>query len=94
MISAFRGDVVQEFFRQVTVRINDAYSMAHGDVLDDEIAEQCGLTRARLTDDVDVLSLVFSGYAKGQRASPHFAFPYDDVRFVVHGCKTSRHSTP
>ena len=93
MISAFRRNVIEKFLGQIAVRIDDADAMPERDVLEDEIAKQRRFTRAGLSDDVDVLPLVGSGYAKGLGLCPAFALSDSNVWFVVvHGPKTSRHS--
>src|SRR3989344_5500217 len=57
--------------------------MSQGDVLNDEVVQQGSFSRTGFSNDVDVLTLIFRGYAKGTRVSPPFAPPDDDNRFVV-----------
>ena len=47
MVGTGRGNVVQKFLGQITVRVNHANAMSEGDVLQDQIAEQGRLARRR-----------------------------------------------
>src|SRR5205085_1467253 len=74
------------------VGVNDPDSMAKGDVLNDEVPQECRLTGAGFSDDVNVLSLVSDGYAKTLRVAPTFTVPDDNGWFVIHGSRISRRS--
>ena len=91
IIRSVRWNVVQQFLRQVSVRINQTNTMSKGDMLEDEIAQKRRFPGTRLSDDVYVLPLVCGRYAKGPRTAPVLSFPYGDVRFIIHDSKTSRH---
>jgi hypothetical protein len=84
--------VVQQLLGQIAVGVNDANAVAKGDVLDDQVPQERCLAGTSLPDDVDVLALVTGRYAKRLRLPPTVAFSNHDVRVVVHGSKTSRHS--
>jgi hypothetical protein len=73
------------------VGINDANAVPKGNVLQNQIAEQGRLAGPGFADDVEVLALVFGGYAKAPGFAPAFALA-DCDGVVVHGAKTSRHS--
>jgi len=85
-------NVVQQFFGQIAVGINDTDSMSERDVLNDEIPQESRLAGPSFSDDVNVLTLINGRYAKRPRVAPNFALSDDDVWFVIHGSKTSRHS--
>jgi hypothetical protein len=50
-------------------------------VLDDEISEQGSLPGAGFSNDVDMLTLVFLGYAKTLGVTPAVALSNDDAGF-------------
>jgi hypothetical protein len=58
--------------------------MPKGDVLQDEVAEQGRLAGSRFADDVEVLTLVLGGYAKGLGIAPALAFTDCDGWFIAH----------
>jgi hypothetical protein len=66
--------------------------MSKSDVLDDQVPQESCLARAGFSNDVDVLALVGDRYAKRLRLPPAVALSNHDVRLVIHGSKTSRHS--
>jgi hypothetical protein len=66
--------------------------MSKGDVLDDQVPQERGLAGTGFPDDVDMLPLVGSRYAKRQRLPPAVTFSNHNVWLVIHGSKTSRHS--
>ena len=90
MVGSMPGNVVQQFLGQVSVRINDANAVSKGDVLQNQIAQQCGFAGTGLADDVDVLALVNGGNAKGLGIAPAMTFA-DCDGFVIHGARISRH---
>jgi hypothetical protein len=94
MVGALRRDVMQQFLGQVAVGVNYPDSVAKGDMLNDQIPEERGLSGARFSDDVYVLSLVSGRYAKRLRVAPTFAVSDDDGWFVIHGSRISRRSFP
>ena len=65
MIRPLRRDVVQQFLGQVAVRVNHPDAMPQRDVLQDQVSQQGGFSRAGFTDDVEVLPFVHGGNAKG-----------------------------
>jgi len=84
-------DVIEQFLREITVRVDQADAMPLQDELEDEVAQQCGLARAGLADDVGVKSSI--GHIKPKRhlAAPDFAFA--DVKvLIVHAAQASRRS--
>jgi hypothetical protein len=85
-------NVVQQLFGQVAVGVNDANSMSKGDVLDDQVPQERRFARTGFPNDVDVLPLVGGRYAKRLRLPPAVTFTNHNVRLVIHGSKTSRHS--
>ena len=85
------GGEVEEFVREVAVRIKERDAMAGGDVLQDDVAEQRALARTRLPDDVDVPARVRRAEAERRLGSVVGPFSkYDGVR--VHGGGASRDS--
>gem|GEM_PF-3329426 len=52
MIRPLWRDVVQQFFSQVAVWVNDPDPMPQRDVLQNQISQQGGLSSAGFTDDV------------------------------------------
>jgi hypothetical protein len=92
VIGARGRNMVQQFFGQVAVGVNDANAVTKGDVLDDQVTQEGCLAGTGLSDDLNVLALVGGRYAKRLRLPPAVAFSNHDVRVVVHGSKTSRHS--
>jgi hypothetical protein len=81
VVGPLRRDVVQQFFGKVAVRVNDANTMPEGYVLDDEISKQGSLASAGLSNDVDMLALVFLGYAKTLGIAPAVALSNDNAGF-------------
>lgn len=81
VVGSLRWNVVQQFFGEIAVRINDAYTVAERDVLDDEISKKGGFAGARFSDDVYMLALVFFGYTKTLGVAPAVAFSDDDAWF-------------
>jgi hypothetical protein len=79
MIPPFRRDVVQQFFGQVAVRVNDANSVSEHDVLHDQIPHQSGFSSPGFADDIDMLALVHGGNAKRLRLAPAGSFANGDV---------------
>jgi hypothetical protein len=92
MIGAMWWNMVQQLLRQVSVRVDQSHAMSQGDVLHDHVAQQRRFAGTRLSDDVDVLTLVHGRYAKGSSLAPIVALADGDGSLVVHGAKTSRHS--
>jgi hypothetical protein len=92
MIRPLWRDVVQQFLRQVAVRVNDPDAVVQRDVLQDQVSQQGGFSSAGFADDVEVLPLIHGGNAKGLGIAPAGLLADDNVRgLVVHGAKTSRH---
>jgi hypothetical protein len=91
MVSPLRWNVVQQFFGQVTVRINHANAMPERNVLDDQISQKGSLAGAGLSNDIYMLSLILNGNAKTLGITPAFALSNDDAWVVFHDSKTSRH---
>jgi hypothetical protein len=87
-----RRNMVQQFFGQIAVGVNDPDPMSKGDVLDDQVSQERRLAGTGLSNDVNMLALIRDRYAKGLRLPPAVAFSDHDVWLVVHGSKTSRHS--
>jgi hypothetical protein len=92
MIGPLRRDVVQQFLRQIAVRIDDADAMAERYVLQDEVAEQRGLAGAGLADDVEVLALVHGGHAERPGVAPALPFADGYALVVAHGAGISPQS--
>jgi len=84
-------DVIEQFLREITVRIDQADAMPLQDELEDEIAQECGLARTGLADDVGMESSI--GHVEPERhlAAPDLAFA--DVKvLIVHAAQASRRS--
>ena len=93
MIRPLRRDVVQKFFGQVAVRVNDTNTVAQRDVLQNQIPQQGGFSSAGFADDIEVLPFVHGGNAKGLGFAPAGLLANNDVGvLMIHGAKTSRHS--
>ena len=92
VVGTERRDVVQEFLRQVPVRVNEAHPIASGDVLDDEVLEQGRLADAGLSDHIHMLAGILPAKAKRLGAFPAVPFANDDGGVVLHGSKANRHS--
>ena len=73
--------MMQEFFSEVSVGINEADAVSEGDVLDDEVSKKCGFAGPRFSNNVDMLALVLLGDAKTLGSAPAFAFSDDDAWF-------------
>ena len=92
MIRPFRRDVIQQFLGQVAVRVYDADAVAEHDVLHDEISQQRRFAGTSLADDVDMLTLIHGGNAKGLGIAPALPISDRDVWcFVIHDAETNRH---
>jgi hypothetical protein len=92
VVGTMRGDVVQQFLRQVAMRVDNPDSMSTSDVLNDQVPQERRLAGTSFSDDVNVLALVGGRYAKRPRVAPSFSLSDYDIWFVIHGAKTSRHS--
>jgi hypothetical protein len=82
VVGALWRNVVQQFFGQIAMGVNDPDSMPKRYVLDDQIAQKGGFAGASFSDDVDMLALVTGGYAKRPWVAPAFALADDDVWLV------------
>jgi hypothetical protein len=91
MVGTLGRNVVQQFFGQIAVGINQANTVSKGDVLQNQIAEQRRFAGPGFADDVEVLALVNGRYAKGLGFTPAMTFADCDAGLVVHGAKISRH---
>jgi hypothetical protein len=91
MVSALGRDVIQQFLGQIAVRVNQSNAMSKGNVLQNQIAEQCGFARTGLSNDINMLPLISGRYAKRLRFSVAFALA-DCDGVVIHGAKTNHHS--
>ena len=70
----------------------DPDPMPQRDVLQDQISQQSSLSSSGFTDDVEVLSFIHGGNAKGLGIAPAWILANDDVGvLIIHGAKTSRH---
>ena len=92
VVGTIRRDVSEDLLGEIAVRVDESDAVAKVNVLKKQIPQQRRFARAGLPDDVDMLALVSRGNAKRQRIPPSVALPDDNVWFVVHGSKTSRHS--
>ena len=72
--------------------VDDTDAVTKGDVLGDQVPQERRLAGTGFSDDVNVLALIGSRYAKRLRLPPAVAFSNHDVWLVIHGSKTSRHS--
>ena len=79
MIRPLRRDVVQQFLGQFAVRVNDPDAMSQRDVLQYQVPQQCGFSSAGFADDVEVLSFINGGNAKGLGIAPAWFLADDDV---------------
>ena len=79
MIRPLGRDVVQQFLGQVAVRVNDPDAMPQRDVLQNQVSQQGGFSRAGLADDVEVLPFIHGGNAKGLGIAPAGLLADDDV---------------
>jgi hypothetical protein len=84
-------DVIEQFLREIAVRIDQANAMPLQNELEDEVAQEGGLAGAGLADDVGVESSI--GHVEPER---HFAAPdlaLADVKvMIVHAAQASRRS--
>ena len=71
-------NVIQEFFSQVTMRINEGNAVSQCNVLNNQIAQQRGFARTGFSDDVDVLPLVGSRNAERHARAPELSLSDDD----------------
>ena len=92
MIGPPRRNVVQQFFGQVAVRVNEADAVTECYMLNEQIAEQCRLAGPGFANDVDMVAVVGRRNAKRPALAPSLTLSDHNVWFVVHGSKTSRHS--
>ncbi len=74
MVGSMRGNVVQQVFGQITVRVYEPDAVSQDDMLQDQIAQKGGFSRPRFSDHVYVLALVDLGNAKKLRFTPAVAF--------------------
>ena len=70
-------DLIQDFFGQIAVGINDPHTVAVFDVLENQIAKKCRFSGAALTDAVHMLPPIGRKKAKGNRLAP--GLPVTDV---------------
>lgn len=82
VVRAFGRNVIQQFLGQITVWVNQSNAMSKLNVLNDQIAEQCGFARAGFSNDVNMPALVTGRYAKRLRLSVAFAVSDHNVWFV------------
>ena len=84
-------NVVQKFVRKIAMRIYQADAVAGGDVLNQQIANQCSFPDASFADDVNVVAAVRRAkFKKRGLAAPSVAF--SNVDGWVHGARANRHS--
>ena len=92
LLRAVRRDVIEQLLRQIAMRVDETNAMALQDELEDEIAQQCGLSRARLADHIGVVAGI--RHLKTERrftAAPRL--PHADVKVIVaHASQASRRS--
>ena len=93
MISAPAGNVVQQFLGKITVRVDQTDPMPHGNVLNDHVTQEGGLSRAGFANDINVLAQIGNGNPEGNILSPSQAHA-DLNEILIHGCRFSRHSQP
>jgi hypothetical protein len=62
--------VVQQVFRKVAMGIDDGHAVASMNVLDDEVSQQRGFSRSRLSDDVGVVPSVLQMQTKRNLTAP------------------------
>ena len=92
IVRACRWNVIKQLLGKVSVGINEADTMSSRNVLHDQIPQEGRLSRARLADDVEVLSPVSGGDPESHWVAPAVSFAYDDMVVWVHDTKASRHS--
>ncbi len=81
---------MKEFLSEIAVRIDDGDTVPVVNVLDDEIAQQGGFSRSRLTDDVGVMPGVHLMDAQRDFAAPSESMSNDDGWVVcAHGARAS-----
>src|SRR5882724_3953944 len=68
--------------------------MPKGDMLHDQVTQKGRLAGTSFSDHIDMLALVRCRYPKGPRITPSVTLPNDNLWLMIHGAKTSRHSTP
>src|SRR4051794_24361401 len=83
MVGSLWWNMVQQFFGQIAMRINNANSMAESNVLNDEIAEEGRLAGTSFSDDINMLPLINGRYAKRLWITPPFTLSDDNVWFVI-----------
>ena len=91
LLRAIRRDVVKQLFREIAVGIDQSNAVPLQDELEDQIAQQSGLSRTRFADHVGVVAGI--GYVKTKRhlAAPDLALADEKVVFV-HNAQASRRS--
>mgnify|MGYP001556288600 CR=1 FL=1 len=91
LFSARRGDVIEQFLREIAVRINQADAMALQNELEDEIAQQRGFAGTGLADHIGVEASI--GYVESKRhlAAPDLALA-NVKEMIVHAAQASRRS--
>src|SRR5437762_4643975 len=66
--------MLKYLFSEVAVWVDESNSVPSGNVLNQDVPEECGFSRARLADDVKVVALVFRQNAERGHRSPGLAF--------------------
>ena len=64
---------MQQLLRKIAMGINDGNAMTQSDVLQDQVAQQGGFSRTRLSDDVSVKTRILRLDDEGDFAAPHGA---------------------
>ena len=76
-------DVIEQLLRQIAMRVDEAHAVALQDELEDEIAQQRGLSRTRFADDISVVACI-RHFKIERRFTAAPRLPHADVKVIVH----------
>ncbi len=79
-------DVIEQLLREIAMGVDEAHAMTLLDELEDEIAQQRGLSRARLADDIGVVACI-RHFKTERRFTAAPRLPHADVKIMFfHVC--------
>ena len=70
VLNAMRRDVIENLFREITMRIDQPRALATVDVLEEEVSKKRGLAETRLADDIRMLPSIDSAHAEQPGFAP------------------------
>ena len=90
VIDSVGGDIFQDFFHRIAVRIDKRHAVSVLDILNDHILDQSGFTHAGFSNDVHVPAPVVLADAKRRFAVAKIGFgEQDDIVILVHNFNQS-----